>query len=223
MTRLRRILASFGFAAPAASIGLVLVSTVVDPRFSWRSRSLSSIGEATGEPLLALGSTDQLAWLLFNGGLFAGGLLGLPFVALLVMEGRNRVERLGAGWFGFGLLAMTGVGVAFLESDAAAAPFDELHFLFASLLFFSIAIAPWIHGSGMALAGDTRAGLGVVWLANLYAVQWVVWILLEAMVWTGDGDTWTFFAVPEFVGAVVVGGWAAWLARRELRAAAGAH
>jgi hypothetical protein len=88
------------------------------------------------------------------------------------------------------------------------------------LLFFSIAIAPWIHGSGMALAGDTHPGLGVVWLANLYAVQWVVWIILEAMVWTDDGDTWTYFAVPEFVGALVVGGWAAWLAKRKLQAAA---
>jgi hypothetical membrane protein len=219
MTRLRRTLAYFGIAAPAVSLGLVFLTTLVDPKYSWATRSLSSMGESTGLGLLAIGDPNQLAWLLFNGGLFAGGLLGLPFVALLWLDARNRPERVGAAWFGFALLCMSGVGVAFLESDAAPAPFDQFHFLFASLLFFSIAIAPWIHGSGMVLAGDTRGGLVAIWLANVYAVQWVVWIILEAMVFTGDGDTWTYFAVPEFVGALVLGGWAAWLATRKLAAA----
>lgn len=218
MTRLRRTLPYFGYAAPAASIGLVFLATLVDPEFSWATRSLSSMGESTGLGLLALDSANQLAWTLFNGGLFAGGLLGLPFVALLWMDARNLPERIGAAWFGFALVCMSGVGVAFLESDAATAPYDQFHFLFAALLFFSIALAPWIHATGMALAGDTRAALGVIWLANLYAVQWVVWIVLEAMVFTNDGDTWTYFAVPEFVGALALGGWAVWLATRKLRA-----
>ncbi|WP_323676805.1 DUF998 domain-containing protein [Halorubellus sp. PRR65] len=217
MTRLRRTLAYFGFAAPAASIGLVFLATLVDPKYSWATRSLSSMGESTGLGLLAVGSSNQLAWLLFNGGLFAGGILGLPFVALLWMDARNRLERVGAAWFAFALVCMSGVGVAFLESDAAAAPFDQFHFLFAVLLFFSIAIAPWIHGSGMALADDARAGVLTMWLANVYAVQWVVWMILEAFVFTGDGDTWTYFAVPEFVGALALGGWAIWLATRKLR------
>jgi len=217
MTRLRRILASLGLAAPAASIGLVFLATLVDPKYSWATRSLSSMGESTGLPLLAVADPNQLAWVLFNGGLFAGGLLGLPFVALLFLDGRNPPERIGAAWFGFALVCMSGVAVAFLESDAAPAPYDELHFLFAALLFFSIAIAPWIYGSGMVLAGDTRAGLASIWLANVYAVQWVVWIILEAMVFTGDGDTWTYFAVPEFVGALAIGAWAIWLAIGKLR------
>jgi len=219
MTRFRRTLTYFGFAAPAASIGLVLLASFVDPKFSWATRSLSSMGESTGLGLLAVDSANQLGWLLFNGGLFAGGLLGIPFVALLVSDGRNAFERIGAGWFGFALVCMSGVAVAFLESDAAPAPFDELHFLFAVLLFFSIAIVPWIYGSGMVVAGDSRAGLATIWLANLYSVQWVVWIILEGFVFTSDGDTWTYFAVPEFVGAVTIGGWAAWLAARKLRAA----
>jgi len=223
MTRLRRTLAAFGLAAPAASIGLVFLATLVDPKYSWATRSLSSMGESTGLSLLAVGDPNQLAWVLFNGGLFAGGLLGLPFVALLVIDGRNRTEKLGAIWFGFALVCMSGVAVAFLESDAAPAPFDELHFLFAALLFFSIAIAPWIHGSGMVAAGDARAGLASIWLANVYAVQWVVWIILEAMVFTGDGDTWTYFAVPEFVGALAIGGWAIWLAVGKFREATGGY
>jgi hypothetical membrane protein len=204
-------------------VGLVLVATLVDPQYSWATRSLSSMGESTGLGLLAFGDPNQLAWVLFNGGLFTGGLLGLPFVALLLLDGRNRLERIGAAWFGFALVCMSGVAVAYLESDAAAAPFDELHFLFASLLFFSIAIAPWIHGSGMTLAGDTRGGLASIWLANVYAIQWVVWILLEAMVFTGDGDTWTYFAVPEFVGALALGGWAIWLAVGKFREANSAY
>ncbi|NHN40220.1 DUF998 domain-containing protein [Halorubellus sp. JP-L1] len=219
MTPSRRTLTSFGFAAPAASIGLVSLATLVDPKFSWATRSLSSMGESTGLGVFAVDSANQLAWLLFNGGLFAGGLLGLPFVALLVLDARNAFERVGAVGFGVALVCMAGVGVAFLESDAAPAPFDELHFLFAVLLFFSIGVVPWLYGSGMVLADDARAGLATIWLANLYAVQWVVWIVLEAFAFTGDGDTWTYFAVPEFVGAVVLGGWAAWLAARKRRAA----
>jgi hypothetical membrane protein len=212
MPTLPRKLAYLGYVAPATAIALILLASFVDPQFSWATRSLSSMGESTGMGFLAVGSRDQLAWLLFNGGLFAGGLLGLPFVALLYERARNRLEQAGAVWFGLGLLSMTGVGVAFLESDAAPAPFDEFHFLFAAFLFFAIAIAPWLHASGNALAGDVRQGVGVIWLANLYAIQWVVWIVLEGLVWQGD-DVWTFFAVPEFVGAIVVGVWAAWLAR----------
>lgn len=216
MTRYPRQLAYFGYLAPATSIGLILIASFVDPQFSWATRSLSSMGESTGRSLFAIGSADQLAWLLFNGGLFAGGLLGIPFIVLLYGEARNRWERLGATWFGVALLAMAGVGVAFLESDAAPAPFDAFHFPFAALLFFSIALAPWIHASGMITAGEKRSGLGVIWMANLYVIQWVIWIILEAMVWTGD-DVWTYFAVPEFVGAIVVGVWAGWLATRILR------
>jgi hypothetical membrane protein len=211
MQRLPRKLAYFGYLAPVVSIGLVLAASIVDPKFSWATRSLSSMGEATGLGLLAVGSSNQLAWLLFNGGLFAGGLLGIPFVALLYSTGSNRLERIGAAWFGVALFAMACVGFAYLDG-----PYNVLHFPFAALLFFSIALAPWVHGSGLVQAGDVNGGLKTIWLANFYAIQWVVWIILEAIVWQGD-DTWTYFAVPEFVGAIAVGVWASWLATRQLR------
>jgi len=206
----RRVaLTKLGYVGPVVSVGLTALATLIDPKFDWRSRSLSSVGEATGQSLLALGNLDQLAFSAFNLGLLAAGLLGLPFLVALWADGENRIERVGIGLAVVTLLGSIGVAVAFLDG-----PFDPFHFLAAMTFFFGLTFTMWVYGTGLAKRTGGARGLGAVWLANVHAVGWVLWIMLEAFLFTGDGDTWTYFAVPEFVGAVCFGAFVFLQARR---------
>jgi len=211
MTGTSERLAQLGYVAPILSVGFIFLGTVVDPAFNWRSRSLSSIGKATGQSLLALGSLDQLAFTLFNGGLLLAPLLGIPFAYLLWTDAAGRTERAAIVLMVVTLLSNGGVGVAYLDG-----PFASLHFLTAMGAFFGTQITLWVHGSGLVLRGASRSGLQAIWLSNVAAIVWVVWMLLEAFLFTGDGDTWTYFAVPEFVAALAFGSWVVLQARRVL-------
>lgn len=204
-------LAKLGYVAPAVSVGFVFLSTLIDPQFSWQTRSLSSIGEATNQSLFALGSTDQLAFVLFNAGLFLSALLGLPFAYVLWVDAKERFERAGAVLLVVSLLGSMGVGIAYLDG-----PYAGLHFPMAVTLFFGVALTLWAHGSGLVRRTRGRAGLTAIWIANVYVISWVLWMISEAIIFTGDGDTWTYFAVPEFVAAVALGVWVVMQARRIL-------
>lgn len=208
MTDTRRDLALFGYVAPAVSICFVFLSTVLDPRFSWRSRSLSSIGEATGTSIFALSGIDQIAFNLFNAGLFLTALLGFPFVVALWLDAEVRAERIGAGALTITLLGVMGVGISYLDG-----PYEAFHFPAAATFFFGVALTLWIHSTGAVQRTSGNRGLGFIWLANAYLLSWVVWILLEAQAFRDD-DVWTWFAVPEFIAAVVLAGWIVVQARR---------
>jgi hypothetical membrane protein len=209
MVETRRLLTRFGYVAPVLSVGFVFLSTLVDPEFSWQSRSLSSIGEATGTSVFALGSLDQLAWTLFNSGLFLAGFLGFPFLVVLWMEAEQRIDRIGIVTMALTLVGSMGVGVSYLDG-----PYAFIHFPMAALFFFGLTFTLWIYSTGLVKRTGADTGLGGIWLANAHATIWVLWMVLEALVFTGDGDTWTWFAVPEFVGAVIFGSWVVLQARR---------
>jgi hypothetical membrane protein len=198
-------LTTFGYVAAALGVGLIFLGTLLDPAFSWQSRSLSSIGEATDAGLLTL---DRIAFLVFNGGLALGGLLGLPFVYRLSMDAETTADRIGVVWLAVSLLGMIGVAVAYLDG-----PLAGLHFLFALTFFLAGTLGVWFYSSGQALRGHVRRGVLGIWVGNAHILGWVVWIMLEAFLWGDDGDTWTYFAAIEFVGALLFGGWIFWTAR----------
>lgn len=205
----RSSLLRFGHPAVLIGIGVLFLATVVDPDFSWKTRSLSSVGEANGLDLLALGSLDQVAFLLFNGALLVGGLLGLFFVFGLGSVLDDPTATAGTVLGVLTLVGMIGVGIAYLDG-----PFGGFHFLFATLLFFGLTFTMWTFGTAFVRTGDASFGIASIWLSNAQVVVWILWIILETMVFTDDGDTWTYFAVPEFAAALSFGVWVVATARR---------
>lgn len=211
MTDTLRRLAALGYVGPPVSLALLVLSTVLDPLFSWRSRSLSSIGEATGTAITAT-TADQLAFSLFNGGLLVAGLLGVGFAAVLWVETATRLERVGVGVLAVTMLSNVGVAVAYLDG-----PFTGGHFVAALGVFFGLTVTMWVYGTALVRRTGGEHGLPSIWMANVHILAWVFWMIAEALVFTGDGDTWTYFAVPEFVGASLLGLWVvvqAWRVRR---------
>lgn len=207
---MRRVLALFGYAAAFVPLSSVTLATVLDPAFSWRSRSLSSIGEATETSLVALSSLDQVAFDLFNGGLLLSGLLGGPFVVALWLDADTRFERAGVVSLAVTLLGNVGVGVAYLDG-----PYTSAHFLAAMTFFYGVAVTLWLHGSGLVRRTDGDRGVGTLWLANGYVLTWALWILVELQAYPDD-DVLTWFAVPEYAAAVAIAVWVAAQARRLL-------
>lgn len=186
----RLAMAWSGVASAGLGTASTLLAVGLSPTFSWTTNALSDLG-ATGA---------GTPWL-FNGGLVAAGMLGLPFGWVLFATARHPLERLGAVGFTGSVASLALVG-AFPTGTA-------LHLPAAVAYFFLFTIAMWIHGSGAALAGEVRRGLGAIWLGIGHVLAWLGWVV------TGlDG-----LAIPEIVGSGLFLAWVAWTTRWVLNSA----
>jgi len=193
MATRRRIATYCGFAGPIVSLGAIMLATIVAPpeTFTWHGRALSDMGRY-GAP----------TFLLFNGGLIVGGLLGFPFAWRLWLESRNSLERVGVALLAVAVIGMIGVGIFFLKHTTLYLE-TSLHGLAALTVFGVAPFAGWIYGTGAVLAGDGRLAVASFWLGIVHPVAWLGWLVSLG----GAIDTGTWFAVPEFVAALAFGGW----------------
>lgn len=199
----RRIATACGLAAPLVALGAIVLATLLaaPETFTWRGRALSDMGRV-----------GTRTFLLFNGGLIAGGLLGIPFGWQLWVAARNGPERLGVALLWAATAALVGVGVFFLGHDAYYLG-TEVHAPVALLHFGLAPLAQWVYGSGLVVAGDARLGLVSIWLGIAHPLIWLGWLASSAA--ADDPSAW--FAVPEFVAAVAFGGWVVALATDRYR------
>ena len=202
-TDVRRLAAACGVVGPVVTLGSILLATMLaDPQtFTWSGRALSDMGRPGTETF----------WL-FNGGLVAGGLVGLPFAWRLWIAGRNRLERVGVGCLALALAGSALVGVFFLEHTDYYLETD-LHGPVA-LWFFGVApIAQWILGAGAVLAGDRRWGAFTIAAGTGHVLTWLAWLAYLAI---AAGSPMAWFAVPELIAALLFGGWVVLAAVRVL-------
>lgn len=183
-----------GAVAVCTTIGSILLATLLSPSFSWRANALSNLGVTS----TAAGTATTA--LLFNGGLIAGGAVGLVFCAVVYGNTASRGQRAVAVLLSLTLVLMALVGV-FPQGTAA-------HFPVAAGFYLMISVTLWVD-AGVRFAGRQRRRAlfsGGAGTANL----------LTWLAWGAAGAPWGL-AVPEIIGAFVFGGWV--LARsRELAA-----
>lgn len=177
---LERLEAGSGLLAVAVALGAILASTALSPSFAWATDALSDLG-ASGAPTA----------LLFNGGLIAGGALALPFAHLLWRRAATRVSRLGAAIFAVGFACLALVGAFPIGTP--------LHLPVAAGFYLSITYGWFVRGTGLALAGRVRRGIGAIWFGVAHVTSWLVW---GAGVRIGPG-----IAVPETLGALLLAAW----------------
>lgn len=173
-----------GVVAVVVTIGSILVATAVAPGFSWRSNALSNLGVT---------STDvgtSLTVVLFNGGLLAGGLVGVAFGYALYRAATTRAEYVVIGLLATTLSLMALVGV-FPQGTAP-------HFPVAAGFYLLISISLWADALARLRAGSRAWTVlsAVAGTANI--ATWIAWI--------AAGTPWGL-AVPEMIGALVFGGW----------------
>ncbi len=163
----------------------VLSATLVSPAFRWQGNALSDLGVA------ATAAGTPLTVALFNGGLILGGLLGLVFAAYLI---RQADQHLLGVFFALTVVLMGLVGV-FPQDQSAHVPV-------ASGFYLCITLTLWLDSGlrfreGWHLRGAVAALLGGINIGGL-----VVWGLTGAVSRPG-------IAIPEIVGALAFGTWAA--------------
>ena len=186
----RRAAAATGVAAPLLTLGAILVATLLSPSFTWAGSALSDLGVTPGVAPV------------FNGGLVAGAVVGLPFAWHRWSAAVDPFQRAGAAGVGVALLAMGGVGL-FPAGTA-------LHLPVAAGFFAAFTYALFLHGTGSVRAGAAARGLATIWLAVAHVTAWLLWGVGAAA--TGV----TGIALPEFAGALAFGGWIVWTAGEAL-------
>jgi len=194
--------AACGMAGPLLAGVAILAATVVDPSFQWTTSALSDMGALPeGRAITAEFLRSNPQFLVFNGGLVVAGVVGLPFSWSLWNDASNRFHRAGAVAFALAMTALALVGVFHIPRP--------LHGLAAIAHYLAGTLLLWLHGTGTVLAGDVRRGLTTAWIGNIHLLFWIVWALFLRGTIPG-------LAVPETVGALLLGGWVIATARRRL-------
>jgi hypothetical membrane protein len=189
-----------GLVAPVIALVGIVLATLVDPSFSWMDSALSHTGELPPGRSISLDLlVDRPSFLLFNGSLIAAGLGGLPFAWLLYDEAEHPLKRSGAATLGIALVSLAAVGVFHLPHGWHA-PAAIVHFI-ATMGFL------WLYGLGLAETGELQRGAVATGLGFVVLGTWLVWTF--AMPDAG-------IAIPEFVGALALGGWVVLAALRKL-------
>jgi hypothetical membrane protein len=173
-----------GVVAVVVTIGSILAATVVSPGFSWQSNALSNLGVTSTE----VGT--QTTVVLFNGGLVAGGVVGVVFGYALLRAATTRAEYAVIGLLAITLALMALVGV-FPQGTGPHFPVAGGFYLMISVSLWADALVRWREGTRAWTITSGLAGT-----ANIAA--WLVWI--------AAGAPWGV-AVPEMIGALIFGGW----------------
>lgn len=195
---LERLARWSGIAAPVIALGCVLLSTLLasSAEFTWAERALSDLGRR-----------EASTFWLFNGGLIAGGTVGLPFAWPLWRRAEHVLERLSVLTFFTSLVGLALVGVFYLPRDP--------HGLVALLFFAGGPVTHALYGLGLIRRGERRFGRISVGFGLAHVLAWSGWFGYIAL--TGSSD---FFAVPEMLASLAFGGWAIAVARRFQRRSA---
>lgn len=182
MTRsIERLGTASGLLAPLVTLGSIAIATTLSPTFTWAESALSDLG-APGAPT---------AWL-FNGGLIIGSIIALPFGVLVFLHAYNRIEQAGAVVFGVTAVFLAAIGVFPTGTPQ--------HFPAAVSFYLFLSISLWTYGTGNVLAGKRWLGALTICLGILNIAAWVVWAV--AFQTTVPG-----LALPESVGAIILGAW----------------
>lgn len=195
MTGLGRLGAGAGVGAAVIAVVGIAGAVAVSPSFAPTGNALSDLGTSTAA--VATPTTVRL----FNGGLVASGVVGVPFAAVL-WRGLHVLERVAVVPYGVALGGMVLVGLF----PAPQPP----HTPAAITLYAASIVAMALYGIGNAASGATGRGLGTVALSGVHVGVWGWWA-------SGGAVTRGGVAVPETLGALIFGGWVLWTAHWYLR------
>jgi hypothetical membrane protein len=182
---IRRVGTWLGVLALAVSLLGIAAAIALAPWFSW-----------TGNALSDLGVRGEASAPPFNYGLIAGGTLGVGFAARLWSDAPGRLGRAGLGVLGASFLSLALIGVF---------PTPHPYHFPVSLGFFALfTYGLFVYGSAKALAGRIRVGIGTIWLGISHVTFWAAWAFAGT-----EG-----VAIPETVGALLLGVWVVTTTRR---------
>ncbi|QSG14530.1 DUF998 domain-containing protein [Halapricum desulfuricans] len=175
-----------GVASISTVFGAVLLAVVLSPAFALEANALSDLGERSHP------ASTGLTVIVFNGGLFVGGVLGLLFAGVLSTATARPLSRIGAALFGVAAILLSAIGV-FPQGH-------PLHFPVASGFYTLFSVAVLVFGVGQLRDRDTRSALVSMGAGVGNLAVWTGWI-------TRGGLRQPGLAIPEIAGALFVALW----------------
>ena len=197
MESTERYCAAAGVVSVALTLAAIAGAVVAAPSFTLADNALSDLGQPGNA------AATPVTTLLFDGGLIAGGVVGLPFAAVLWRGERHWLARSAAVPFVGALLGMAGVGLF-----PAGQP---LHVPAALTLYLGSMVAMGLDGLGTARSDLSRRAAGTFGLLALHVSGWWWWARGGPVLRPG-------LAIPELLGAGVFGAWVVWTARWQTEA-----
>lgn len=188
----RRLAAGCGVGAPLLALSAILASTVLADWFLWSEHALSDLGRASAT-----------TFALFNGGLVAAGLLGIPFVGLLWADHETPIERAGVACYGLAIVGMALVGVFFLGHTDWYLD-RSLHEPVALAFFVGAPVSNLLLGWGAIRAGERRWGAATLGIGLAHLLFWGGWLLAMGLGIVPPG---AWFGLVEFAAALSFGAW----------------
>lgn len=149
---LQRMFGLFGMLAPLVGLGVILISSLMLPWFSWQDNYISDIG---GHPESSfLWTTHGVPSVIFNFGLVAAGFLGILFGFGFRKSAlaRGISGGLGAVFLIMGAVALVGIGL-FTETTGS------LHTFFFITFFILVGLAFMFISLALFRSGERRLGL----------------------------------------------------------------
>ncbi len=107
LSRLEQASLASGVLAVIIAMSGIFLAIFLSPSFEWTVDSLSSLGGEEGAV------NTPVTNLVFNGGLFIGGIVFLPFLYRLYQRVNHPVEIIGAGLIGLTSINMAVIGYPF--------------------------------------------------------------------------------------------------------------
>lgn len=175
-----------GAVSVAVTLSAILLATLLSPSFTWTGNALSNLGVVTTD------AGTSATVLLFNGGLIAGGVLGLAFAAALARSDPTLPGRTTSALYGLTATAMALIG-AFPQSHS-------LHVTVALGFFLASAVTMVTDGLLSVRRGWWRRGVAGLGLGTASVVGWVVWAGTGPVERPG-------LAMPELAGALALAAW----------------
>jgi hypothetical membrane protein len=175
-----------GILVPIVAFTFIALSILTYPQFSWTSNALSDLGVVPG-----------ITAVLFNFGLYAGGLMSLWFaIGLYKFLSKNIVGRIGAIVFGAVSLALEGIGWAPEGTNTLNFPW---HYFFSVAFFTLMPIALIVIVGYFLIARQKELSLFTLLVALVAATPWVLYFLIRYV---------PGVAIPELISALAASVWA---------------
>ena len=160
---LQKIGAACGFVLPITAFSCIAIAILSYSDFNWTTNALSDLGVVPG-----------ITSMVFNGGVFTAGLLGLLFAVLGLFNyfRDTTVGKAGALAFAVSTVALMAIGI-FNEN------FRPTHYIVSVTFFATLPLALWVITAALYLRHQVKLAVFTLLASFIAAAPWILYFTIH--------------------------------------------